>query len=273
MSKVDQAPRGFENAQEHAQKYEEVADDYSSREQAQAAADLVRVVSEQHKAIDVAVAKRAKALLKEMVTSGGDLDLEAVRAVLAEAESQYAAAEDEITQKDVRSESARARRVRDDETTFVRVEPKPRVEAAPAKETAAQQDAAMWEGWRAHLRSMDVVSDDGMDVDLAAAQKLGLSAEQAQHIAALQQVEYMRGPGHGNEIRARVVTEAARETGGMSLERQRLQQQRDAAGLARDALAQKLRTAQAHDRAKIQRQLQDADAHLAQVEAAMRTTG
>lgn len=273
MSKVDQAPRGFENAQEHAQKYEEVADDYSSREQAQAAADLVRVVSERHKTIDVAVAKRAKALLKEMVTSGGDLDLEVVRAVLAEAEAQYAAAEDEITQKDVMPDNVRARLVRDDETTFVRTEPKLRGENVAPQETRAQRDTAMWEGWRAHLRSLDVVSDDGMDVDLAAAQKLGLSAEQAKHIAALQRDEYLRGPGHGKEIRARVVTEDLWKREGVSLERQRLQQQRDAAGLARDALAQKLWGAQVHERAKIQQQLQDADVYLARIEDDMRKTG
>lgn len=262
---------------------------YSSAEQARAATELAQMW-QAHKKIDTELAGRAKAMLKEMVSSGGDIDIAAVQGLLSEAQRRYESADRDVVQKEATMDGA------PDGTTFFKVEPKEagkethaapsageasrtrtkigtRVEASTPRETAAQQDAKMWEGWRTHLRSMDVVSEDGMDVNLASAQKLGLSAEQANHIAALQRAEYMRGASKGSEVGARVVTRSSRETGGMSQERQQLQQQRDAATLARDALMQKLRTAAAHERGAVQRQLHAADAHLAQVEAAMRAAG
>lgn len=408
-----------ERMAERRQESEAADAGYSSAEQARAATELAQMW-EAHKKIDTELASRAKAMLKEMVSSGGDLDLAAVQGLLAEAQSRYEAAdsavvkhegkmdgapdettffkvepreagaevggladwskvleeyppEDEsvfeevaveksravsdilremekrptqkqkdelkgalnaaISERALASDAARrtssvlkgrvegilqriewanaairdksldqgaaedkrqmqeelpgviqeyvsavkaereaiARRAKsaakDDETSFFRVEPKARVDVVAQRETDAHEDAAKWESWRQHLLDAKILDETGMDVDVAAAQKLGLTAEQAQHIAKLQ---YERG----RDVRgARVIGEIPKDNYGPSEERQRLEKQRASAVETRDGLVNKMRTAQAHERANVQRQLKDAEAKLAQIESTMRLVG
>lgn len=70
---------------------------YSSAEQARAATELAKMW-QAHKAIDTELAGRAKAMLREMVDGGGDIDVTAVQSLLDEAQRRYAVADGEVTE-------------------------------------------------------------------------------------------------------------------------------------------------------------------------------
>ena len=71
-----------------------------------------------HKKIDTELAGRAREMLKTMVDSGGDLDLEAVKAIVNEAQRRYDEADAEVVKAEGTLDGA------PDETTFFKVEPK-----------------------------------------------------------------------------------------------------------------------------------------------------
>lgn len=189
MQSLEQ-PRGFERAQElQKESFAEVADDYSSEAQARAAAQLVEVAAK-HKKIDIELAGRAKAMLREMVDSGGDLDLDAVRGLVDEAERRYAW-EDETTEHAVVP-------VDDHATTFFEI---PRAtEPVRAVEPLSTVHPG-WERWRAHLVTAGIMDATG-HIDQHA-DSLGLTKEQLEYLSALQQERYMTDPEYQGIVHPR----------------------------------------------------------------------
>lgn len=118
ISNPDTARHDVAPTQENQEQQQEAADaGYSSAEQARAATELAKMW-QAHKTIDTALAGRAKAMLKEVMGSGGDIDIDAIRGLLDEAKVQYEEADAEVVKAEGTLDGA------PDETTFFKVEPK-----------------------------------------------------------------------------------------------------------------------------------------------------
>lgn len=203
---------------------------YSSAEQAQAATELAQMYVA-HKTIDKELAGRAREMLKSMVDGGGDIDVAAVHALLAEAERRYAVADNDIAHgihDEVTEPRHRALPVANEGNEEVTMPLPPRVEppkvrfVPPPLTTPAPRPA-----------------DD-----------------------------MFAGPSP-SERAARVVPqqEAPQPP---SVERQTLSEQRAEATRLRDVIAVKLRTANAEQKAKLLAEQKAADARLVAIEDRMR---
>lgn len=170
---------------------------YSSAEQARASTELAKMW-QAHKTIDTALAGRAKAMLKEVMGSGGDIDIDAIRGLLDEAKVQYEEADAEVVKAEGTLDGA------PDETTFFKVEPKEAGNELP-------------------LASDDDVTETTAKVVKPVAQKF--APPELPELVPQESNDMFRGPAP-SERAARFVDTSSQENGPVSAEKQTLMQQR-----------------------------------------------
>lgn len=213
ISNPDTARHDVAPTQENQEQQQEAADaGYSSAEQARAATELAKMW-QAHKAIDTALAGRAKAMLKEVMGSGGDIDIDAIRGLLDEAKVQYEEADAEVVKAEMTPHGA------PDETTFFKVEPKEAGNELP-------------------LASDDDVTETTAKVVKPVAQKFvppPLPTPMARPTN-----DVFAGPAP-SERGARVVDTTPQEAGPVSVERQTLMEQRQEVAKMVDVNIVKLR--------------------------------
>ncbi len=200
VNNSETAPRDVAPKAEVREKPEskEAADaGYSSAEQARAATELAKMY-QAHKKIDTELAGRAREMLKTMVDSGGDLDLEAVKAIVNEAQRRYDEADAEVVKAEGTLDGA------PDETTFFKVEPKEAGNELP-------------------LATDDDVTETTAKVVKPVAQKF--VPPELPELVPQESNDMFRGPAP-SERAARFVDTSPQENGPVSVEKEKLMQQR-----------------------------------------------
>ncbi len=241
ISNPDTARHDVAPTRENQEQQQEAADaGYSSAEQARAATELAKMW-QAHKAIDTELAGRAKAMLKEMVTGGGDIDVDAVHALLDEAQRRYETADTEVTENS---------------SPFVDLHNE--VTEIRPREVVAVLDNSGEEG------SEDVT----LPLPVSPSRQKFVPPP-LPTLQPRQASDMFAGPSP-SERAARIASSATKETRVESADRQLLNQQRLEAMRIRDGIQVRLRTADSVQKVQLEARQKEADTLLAQIDAKLK---